>query len=285
MSLKPTNRWSRAELYPTTCRAELVCSKQIGSVVNLGNVALWRSPIMHQRKSWPLFVGLALLIGSENRGKLAGQEQPPLARPASSEDIRLLIDQLGADQFRVRERASEQLAAIGRRAEPSLRQAVTRMDTEVRIRAARILDAIQASLPYLIDSLKDRNALVRAQAAGKLERLGAPAKEALPLLLELLKDSHEGVREAAASAVLTLDPDNLSAADVVPPQAHANGKYSRLIRRLKAPDDQRTYSEFRDYGFYQACMWGGHTSVPAGYWVYVYPYWYIWSERQEQKIE
>ncbi|MBL8796581.1 MAG: HEAT repeat domain-containing protein [Planctomycetia bacterium] len=241
--------------------------------------------MLHQRKLWPLLVGLAWLIGVSIRDEAAGQDRPPPACPASPEDLRSLIDRLGADQFRVRERASEELTAIGRRAEPALRQAVHCADAEIRMRAARILDAIHASLPYLIESLKDRNALVRAQAIAKLERLGPTAKEALPLLIELLQDDHEAVREAAASAVLTLDPDNVNAADVVPPQAHGHGKYTRLVRRLKAPEDYRTYSEYRDYGFYQACMWGGHINVPAGYWVYVQPYWYIWSERQEPKNE
>ncbi|HZN41233.1 MAG TPA: toxin-antitoxin system YwqK family antitoxin [Planctomycetota bacterium] len=64
-------------------------------------------------------------------------------------------------------------------------------------------------------------------------------------------------------------------------RAAMDGRYSGLLRRIAAPDDRQSYSDFRDYGYYQAIAeYQGEKDVPAGYWVYVYPYWYIWGERR-----
>jgi hypothetical protein len=58
--------------------------------------------------------------------------------------------------------------------------------------------------------------------------------------------------------------------------ANANGKYRVLLRRLHVPGDCATYGSFRDFGPYGATSYAGHTNLPAGYWVYRYPYWYLW---------
>ncbi len=58
--------------------------------------------------------------------------------------------------------------------------------------------------------------------------------------------------------------------------ANANGKYRVLQRRLHVPTDCATYGSFKDYGQYGATSYAGHTNVPGGYWVYRYPYWYVW---------
>lgn len=64
-------------------------------------------------------------------------------------------------------------------------------------------------------------------------------------------------------------------------RAAVDGRYSRLLRRIAAPDDRQSYGDFRDYGYYQEIAeYQGEKAVPAGYWVYVYPYWYIWGERR-----
>lgn len=59
--------------------------------------------------------------------------------------------------------------------------------------------------------------------------------------------------------------------------ANANGKYSVLVRRLHVPRDCASYGSFRDYGPYGATSYAGHANLPAGYWVYRYPYWYLWQ--------
>jgi hypothetical protein len=61
-------------------------------------------------------------------------------------------------------------------------------------------------------------------------------------------------------------------------KARVGGKYAKLLKRIKVPADKATYRDFTDFGFYQATDWAGYTNLPAGYWVYVYPYWYIWGE-------
>ncbi len=58
--------------------------------------------------------------------------------------------------------------------------------------------------------------------------------------------------------------------------ANANGKYRVLVRRLHVPGDCATYGSFKDYGAYAATSYAGHANLPAGYWVYRYPYWYLW---------
>lgn len=58
--------------------------------------------------------------------------------------------------------------------------------------------------------------------------------------------------------------------------ANANGKYQVLMRRLYVPTDCATYGSFKDYGRYGATSYAGHANLPAGFWVYRYPYWYLW---------
>lgn len=55
-------------------------------------------------------------------------------------------------------------------------------------------------------------------------------------------------------------------------------KYRTLLHQLYVPDDLLTYTDFRDYGTYPATSYAGYNNLPAGYWVYVYPYWYLWQD-------
>jgi len=61
-------------------------------------------------------------------------------------------------------------------------------------------------------------------------------------------------------------------------KANVDGKYSNLLRRIAAPDDRENYEDFYDYGPYPATSYTGEAEIPAGHWVYVYPYWYVWAE-------
>ncbi|MCH7727742.1 MAG: hypothetical protein IH991_14865, partial [Planctomycetes bacterium] len=60
-------------------------------------------------------------------------------------------------------------------------------------------------------------------------------------------------------------------------KAQVGGKYTTLLKKIKVEGDYRGYSEFKDYGRYPATSYAGYTDLPAGYWVYVYPNWYIWK--------
>ena len=200
------------------------------------------------------------------------------ADPPQADRIAALIEQLGDTKFRVREAAMRGLIALGRPAIPALRQALKSGDLEVRMRARMVLDKIQTGMAFLIDELKEGNADERRHALETLARMGAEAKAAVPELVKLLKHKDETVRELALSAVLAIDPDNKAIGDTALARASVNGKYARLLRRIHVPQDRQTYMDFRDYGQYQATDYAGHANIPAGYWVYVYPHWYIWGE-------
>lgn len=63
--------------------------------------------------------------------------------------------------------------------------------------------------------------------------------------------------------------------------ASVNGKYARLLRVIEVPADRNQYGEFNDHGHWQGNAWAGYTNLPPGYWVYVYPDWYIWGDQQD----
>lgn len=63
----------------------------------------------------------------------------------------------------------------------------------------------------------------------------------------------------------------------VPAIASVNGKYSNLIQVLSCEEDQGSYGNFSDYGYWGGGSWCGDVGA-AGHWVYVYPNWYIWGD-------
>lgn len=201
-----------------------------------------------------------------------------VARSTAPDEVQRLIAQLGDDKYLKREQATRVLVALGRGALPQVQQATHNKDAEVSLRAQRIALEIQSSVAYLTETLQDADVTERREAAAGLERLGSGARPALAALIQALKDNDEAVRDSAVGALLAIDPFHEAIAAHVPPKAHADGKYAKLLRRLKIPTDRQSYSEFRDFGLYQACDWAGYTNIPAGYWVYVYPHWYIWRE-------
>lgn len=66
-------------------------------------------------------------------------------------------------------------------------------------------------------------------------------------------------------------------------KAHGNGKYSMLLGQVYAPDDEATWNAFNDRGFHPEGAVGKDIDVPAGYRVYVAPYWYIWRDQRHEK--
>lgn len=62
------------------------------------------------------------------------------------------------------------------------------------------------------------------------------------------------------------------------PDSTVRGKYKSLLRRLNVPEDSERYGQFNDYGFSETKSYGGSDNLPAGYWVYIAPHWYIWAE-------
>ena len=134
-------------------------------------------------------------------------------------------------------------------------------------------------VPALLEVLEnDKDPKVRQAAAQKLEPLGNKAVAAVPALVKALKDPDAAVREAATSALGAIDPSNKALVDSAPARATVNGKYRKLLRKIKVEEDRQSYGNFYDWGHYTGTSWAGHNNLPPGYWVYVYPHWYIWGE-------
>ncbi|MEK6235878.1 MAG: hypothetical protein N2C14_14310, partial [Planctomycetales bacterium] len=66
--------------------------------------------------------------------------------------------------------------------------------------------------------------------------------------------------------------------------ATAGGKYRGLLRVFEESQDEATYGEFHDWGYWSGTEYAGHEKLPAGYWVYVAPRWYIWSDANEEYV-
>lgn len=69
----------------------------------------------------------------------------------------------------------------------------------------------------------------------------------------------------------------------------AEGRYQHLLKKIKVKRDaqdicnQLLYMEngYHDHGFFPAQdSYYNHKKIPAGFWVYVYPYWYIWGDQK-----
>ena len=55
-------------------------------------------------------------------------------------------------------------------------------------------------------------------------------------------------------------------------------RYRTLLRKIEAPNDQTTFGEFYDYGYWAGTSYLGQNELPPGYWVYLAPNWYIFKE-------
>jgi HEAT repeat protein len=95
-------------------------------------------------------------------------------------------------------------AEIPKETEPValLIEALRAPDKYDRARAARVLGGIgadaKAAIPVLLEALRDREAMVRFDAANALEKMGDAAKDALS---HALQDEDEVVRRIAAEAL------------------------------------------------------------------------------------
>ena len=61
----------------------------------------------------------------------------------------------------------------------------------------------------------------------------------------------------------------------------AYGKYSGLKQKMKCSQDKKTYGTFKDSGYWKGGAWCGERGK-AGYWVYAYPYWYVWRSKVDK---
>ncbi len=84
---------------------------------------------------------------------------------------------------------------------------------------------------------------------------------------------HETVAPATLPAELSTNDARI--------KATVDGKYRRLLKKIEVRSDASTYGEFKDYGQWDGTSYSGHTDLPAGHWVWVYPNWYIWGDAVE----
>jgi len=95
---------------------------------------------------------------------------------------------------------------------------------------------------------------------------------------ESVTDSRLTMHETVAPAT---SPVELSANDARI-EATVDGKYRRLLKKIEVRSDVSIYGEFKDYGQWDGASYSGHTDLPIGYWVWVYPNWYIWGDVSEE---
>jgi len=68
-------------------------------------------------------------------------------------------------------------------------------------------DAVEGSIPELVDYLKDGDEPTRAAAALALAEKGVEARSAVPALADALRDEYELVRQRAAEALAAIGPE------------------------------------------------------------------------------
>jgi len=64
----------------------------------------------------------------------------------------------------------------------------------------------------------------------------------------------------------------------IPDQATVNGKYSGLKQILSCKPDRAKYGNFKEFGYWDGGRWCGNQGK-AGFWVWVYPAWYVWQNK------
>ncbi len=82
------------------------------------------------------------------------------------------------------------------------------------------------------------------------------------------------------AAVILFFISNQAVADLgYPHAATVHGKYHVLKQVIYCPRDRHKYGNFRDYGYWRGGHWCGRHGK-HGYWVWVYPNWYVWGHRR-----
>ena len=117
---------------------------------------------MHRLPRCLLALGCSVLMLNPVVG---GDDAKTAALPKTPAKIDRLIKQLGSDKFEEREAASKALEAIGEPARDALRKAESGSDDpEVRRRAERAINALDANLTKQSLSLKEHTGMVESVA-------------------------------------------------------------------------------------------------------------------------
>ncbi len=111
------------------------------------------------------------------------------------------------------DRSITALKELGLLESPDLITALSDSNPNLRLLAVEIpseLDPIEASLPALINALKDPDRIVRIAAVEPVARFGKKAHAAIPILEKWLDDKQGYIRLAAAAAIYRIDPGTIS---------------------------------------------------------------------------
>ena len=65
-------------------------------------------------------------------------------------------------------------------------------------------------------------------------------------------------------------------------QASANGKYTDLLYTMEVAGDRDIYGNYYDWGYWSNREYAGYVDLEPGYWVYLYPCWYVWSKTNDE---
>ncbi len=121
-------------------------------------------------------------------------------------------------------------------------------------RTARVVDYRDGKYAVEVQRYHDRE--IRWHPAGDLAALERP---------RLPKENDAPPPELSPEAALD--------------KARVEGKYANLVRTVPARYDYLQYGPFCDYGRYRETSYAGEKDIPAGYWVYVYPNWYVFRDK------
>ncbi len=66
-------------------------------------------------------------------------------------------------------------------------------------------------------------------------------------------------------------------------KASASGKYINLLHVIEVPEDITGYGKFYDWGYWYCDAYAGEQNLLPGFWVYVYPNWFVWEKRADEQ--
>ena len=67
-------------------------------------------------------------------------------------------------------------------------------------------------------------------------------------------------------------------------QATVSGRYQNLLTKVRVSGDAVEYGLFNDWGYWKGTAYAGAADLPQGYWVYVWPEWYVWEQKVDSGI-
>jgi HEAT repeat protein len=165
---------------------------------------------------WIILMGMILMgcSASSNQIKSQPADKPEEKQLTKESTIEELIKQLGNEDWQTREKASQNLIAMGNVAVPRLKEALNDKDPEVRKRAlwvlnefdviiraqkANITPALQKRIDELMKKLGAETSYGWNEIMEELEKIGKPA------FYELIKATEHENKEVRCQAIVVLD--------------------------------------------------------------------------------